>query len=141
MTKTNTTINNGFLTLDDYTKDIHGDDMAKKQDIYEDDYDINLSVNIFNARRARGFTQSALAEALGTKQPNVARFESGAIQPSHDMFKKIARILGFRPVAPDFVEDQPTCGVTTVKFSLKQVTTSMDIKNPSIITPQYAFSN
>jgi transcriptional regulator with XRE-family HTH domain len=132
--------NNNSFTLDDYSKIVHKNNRSKIQDLFEDDYDIGLSVNIINARRSLGITQSALAKALGTKQPNVARFESGVTPPSHEMIKKIARTLGLRPTPPCFTEYKLATGVTTVPFSISQPTAFINIKNLSDI-PQYAYSN
>lgn len=130
------------LTLDAYTESIHGGDRDRMQDIYEDDYDVALSVNVINARRTRGYTQTILAKALGTQQPNIARFESGAALPSHEMIKKIARVLGLRPIAPGFVEEPATSGATVMQFSLKALSTwspSIDIRSTSF-EPQYAYA-
>jgi DNA-binding XRE family transcriptional regulator len=89
-------------TLNDYTNDLLMRGDISMGDIYEDDYDTNLTVGLVNIRRECSMTQKDLAMALGTKQPNIARFEGGASLPSHEMIKKIARVLGVRPIAPGF---------------------------------------
>lgn len=136
------TINKKSLTLDDYTESIHGGDRSKMQNIYEDDYDIGLSINIINARRAHGLTQTTLADALGTQQPNIARFESGVTLPSHDMIKKIARVLGVRPIPSGFLEVEQVKKVPTIVFSTEKtpLAYTIDVKSPSI-APQYAYAN
>jgi transcriptional regulator with XRE-family HTH domain len=41
-----------------------------------------------------GITQSQLAEMVGTKQPSIARLESGASSPSLSFLEKVAEALG-----------------------------------------------
>lgn len=41
-----------------------------------------------------GLTQSQLAEMVGTKQPSIARLESGASSPSLSFLEKVAEALG-----------------------------------------------
>lgn len=45
------------------------------------------------ARAAANLTQAELAERVGTKQPNIARLESGRYKPSVDMLERLARAL------------------------------------------------
>ena len=52
--------------------------------------------SLIAARLAAGLTQAELAERLGTKQPAVARLESGAMPPSLDMLKRLAKALNVR---------------------------------------------
>ncbi len=44
-------------------------------------------------RIARGLTQAQLAELVGTRQPSIARLESGAMQPSIRFLRKVAAAL------------------------------------------------
>ena len=46
------------------------------------------------ARKARGLTQSDLAEAVGLTQPAINRYESGDRDPDTDMLAKLAGALG-----------------------------------------------
>jgi transcriptional regulator with XRE-family HTH domain len=48
---------------------------------------------IARLRIARGLTQAQLAEMVGTKQPSIARLESGASQPSVAFLRKVAAAL------------------------------------------------
>ncbi len=57
------------------------------------------------ARNAKGLTQTQLAEKLGTTQSVMARYESGAVDPSVRVALAIARILD-RPVEDLFGEPQ-----------------------------------
>jgi DNA-binding XRE family transcriptional regulator len=51
---------------------------------------------IARLRIARGLTQTQLAAMVGTKQPSIARLESGASQPSVAFLQKVAAALGAR---------------------------------------------
>ncbi len=50
------------------------------------------------ARRDQGLTQRALAEIAGVPQSNIARIESGAIQPRFDTMLRLLSYLNHRPV-------------------------------------------
>ena len=45
-------------------------------------------------RMLRGLTQAQLAEMVGTRQPSIARLESGSSTPSLSLLAKIAEALG-----------------------------------------------
>jgi DNA-binding XRE family transcriptional regulator len=47
-------------------------------------------------RERQGLSQEKVAAALGTKQPNVARLERGAVDPKHTTLVRYAELLGRR---------------------------------------------
>ena len=47
-------------------------------------------------RERQGLSQERVAAALGTKQPNVARLERGAVDPKHTTLVRYAALLGWR---------------------------------------------
>lgn len=47
-------------------------------------------------RERQGLSQEQVAAALGTKQPNVARLERGAVDPKHTTLVRYAALLGRR---------------------------------------------
>lgn len=49
---------------------------------------------IIDLRRKKKLTHDQLAELLNTKQPRVARLESGEYNPSLSYLKKVADVLG-----------------------------------------------
>ena len=51
-------------------------------------------------RLRKGWTQTQLAEAVGVHQSHVGRFERGASQPTADVLRRIADIMG---VTADFL--------------------------------------
>lgn len=66
-----------------------------------------LAILVIRYRVDHGLTQTALARQLGMKQPQVARLEAGAHEPSVATLARLANRLGitFRlDLAPDSVE-------------------------------------
>lgn len=51
-------------------------------------------MNIRQARKARNWTQEQLAEAVGTTQQTINRWESGNTEPKVSDLKKISSALG-----------------------------------------------
>jgi len=49
-------------------------------------------------RMLRGLTQEQLAGLVGTKQPSIARLESGAVEPRISFLRKVAAALDSRVV-------------------------------------------
>lgn len=58
--------------------------------------EFELAAAIIAARTKAGLTQAELAERIGTKQPYVARLESGTTNPSHKTLERIAEATGSR---------------------------------------------
>ena len=54
----------------------------------------SIPSQIIDLRKKKKISQKQLAELLDTKQPGIARLESGDYNPSIDFLKKIADILG-----------------------------------------------
>jgi putative transcriptional regulator len=50
--------------------------------------------SLIAARKARGFTQQTLADAVGVRVLSVARWERGNIVPSLHLAIRLARVLG-----------------------------------------------
>ena len=53
-------------------------------------------LNLREIRKEKGFTQKALAEASGSNQSSIARFEAKKIRPKPETAQRIAAILGFK---------------------------------------------
>ena len=51
-------------------------------------------LRIAEAREARGYTQEQLAQAIGTTQQTIQRWESGQVTPRVDKVEDISRALG-----------------------------------------------
>jgi len=62
--------------------------------VYDDlEPEFRLSQMIIAKRIEKGMSQTALAKKIGTKQPAVARLESGTYNPSVTLLKKTAKAL------------------------------------------------
>lgn len=57
------------------------------------EFEFTLIRAILNARINKGLTQKKLAEKIGTKQSSIARFESGAYNPTLSFVQKLANAL------------------------------------------------
>lgn len=57
-------------------------------------YDVIRAV--LNARQQKGLTQAELARRVGTTQSAIARFESGAGNPTLDFLSKVSAAVGAR---------------------------------------------
>ncbi len=55
-----------------------------------------LARNVKRLRESHKLSQEQLAVLAGTKQPAIARLESGKVVPRIDLLQKIARALGMR---------------------------------------------
>ena len=59
--------------------------------------DTELGIRIRAVRRSIGLTQAQLADKLQVNQATVARWEAGALSPSHRHRRGLADLLGGRP--------------------------------------------
>ncbi|MFQ6100764.1 MAG: helix-turn-helix domain-containing protein [Anaerolineae bacterium] len=65
-------------------------------------------------RILRGLTQEQLAELVGTKQPSIARLESGRTEPKLSFLRRVVEALGARlevRIVP--LEEAPAAGQKT----------------------------
>lgn len=58
--------------------------------------ELEPAYQVARLRILRGLTQEQLAELVGTKQPGIARLESGASTPTLSFLRKVAAALGAR---------------------------------------------
>jgi DNA-binding XRE family transcriptional regulator len=66
---------------------------------------LQLARRVRALREAKHMTQGDLAERAGTKQPAIARLESGRVVPRLDLLQKIAAALGMM-LEVQFVPDR-----------------------------------
>ena len=71
--------------------------------------ELEPAYQVARLRIMRGLTQGQLAERVGTKQPSIARLESGQVPPRLSFLRRVVEALGGTLVvkieAPDLVED------------------------------------
>ena len=75
---------------------------AVKKEYEKSALQFNIAEMVMRARIKRGMTQKQLAKRVGTKQPSVARVESGNYVPSLNLLNKIAKALGTELILPEF---------------------------------------
>ena len=85
-----------------------------------------LANAVLKARTKKGWTQKELAKAIGTKQANISRVESGLANPTLDFITKLTTVLDFEiefsceyPVSVQFV-------IEPKKESLRNYYTCLD---------------
>jgi ribosome-binding protein aMBF1 (putative translation factor) len=65
--------------------------------LYEEEFNkLALARQVRALREKLNLSQAELAERVGTKQPSIARLESGRVVPRIDLLQKIAHALGLR---------------------------------------------
>lgn len=92
----------------DYLRDRESRDPELAAFVQEEYDKLHLARQIRELREARGLSQAQLAVILGTRQPSIARIESGRVLPRIDMLFRLATALGLglkvdffvRPVRP-----------------------------------------
>src|SRR5258708_20971348 len=67
---------------------------------------LQIARRIKAIREAHNLSQGELAAKVGTKQPAIARLESGRVIPRLDLLYKIAAAMGMR-LNVSFVDDEP----------------------------------
>src|SRR5260221_4366153 len=73
------------------------EDRKRRSPEFAEEFDrLKLARQLRDARERAGLTQGELAARAGTKQPNIARLESGRVVPRLALLQKIARALGRR---------------------------------------------
>jgi DNA-binding XRE family transcriptional regulator len=85
--------NKGHADIDDWLQ--HKLQNPAFRAAYEaEDKRIDLVLQIIRLRQERGMTQADLAKAIGTRQANVSRLESGDTNLTLGTLEKVARVLG-----------------------------------------------
>jgi len=97
------------MSLREIEQELFKDPAYKKYlDEHRDSFEIAASV--MEARILKGLSQEELAKKVGTKQPSIARLESGSCLPSLSFLEKIAKALDTELILPKFkfLEKQET---------------------------------
>lgn len=75
-------------------------------------------MNLSTFRKSRNLTQSQLGDAVGVKRESIARYESGARQPSPAVAERIAQALGMDVATMWAVLYRPSSGSPLSDISL-----------------------
>lgn len=84
-----------YVTLSDWKHEALRDPVFRKEhEAVRPKYDVIRAV--LDARQRKGLTQAELARRVGTTQSAIARFESGAGNPTLDFLSKVSAAVGAR---------------------------------------------
>jgi transcriptional regulator with XRE-family HTH domain len=80
-------------TLDEFIAEEIAENPGFAEKLQAAEEEVQFAVELARLREARGFTQKALAEVLGMKQPMLARLERGQ-RPTVPTLQRLAQALG-----------------------------------------------
>lgn len=72
------------------------EELLKKPGVRRAYEDMEPAYQVARLRILCGLTQQQLAELVGTQQPNIARLESGRVQPTLPFLRKVVEAMGGR---------------------------------------------
>lgn len=111
-----------------------------KREYEKPDVAFDIAKNVIKARAVFGINQKKLAELVGTKQPSIARLESGNTLPSLSFLSKIAEALGTRLLAPEFeiFKEKPQVILMSTTY---QVVIQPTVDNIQFLSHNYALTS
>lgn len=80
-----------------------------------------VALAVFTYRRRHGLSQRALADMLGMRQPQVARLESGEVNPTMETLTRLSKVLGLR-IRIDISPDDPSPELAKIDSAYTTVT-------------------
>ena len=95
-------------------------EQMRDPDFVEAMAELEPAYQVARLRLLRGLTQEQLADLVGTKQPSIARLESGATTPTVTFLRKVAAALGSRlevRLIPDDIRYDATGGQSGLAVS------------------------
>ena len=101
-----------------------------KEEYLKSNLRFDVSQLITLARYHKNLSQEKLAKLVGTKQPSIARMESGKTLPSLSFLEKIAKALGTHLVAPKFGFMEESI-ITSVTFEMNNIDSEKELIFPS----------
>lgn len=115
------------MRISEYKKQIVERDplLAKR---LESDISHQIGKMLIRARLLRGVTQERLAELAKTKQPSIARIESGSQMPSLSFLEKVVNSMGYTLLPPRIAELDESSGVR-INYGSGQTTSHNAIKS------------
>jgi len=81
------------MKWEEFKKKRFEEDPALKEEYDKLELEYRIIAQIIELRKKKKITQKQLAELVNTKQPSIARLESGEYNPTLDFLKKIAEVL------------------------------------------------
>lgn len=105
------------------------------------EFDVILGVRLKSVREARGVSQQAIAEYIGTSYQQVQRYESGQSKLSVDLFRKYSAFL---EVSVDYLLDVTDSHQDYAQFDKKVLSIAnmlASIRNPKIVHQVYQLAS
>ena len=81
------------MKWEEFKKNRFEEDPKLKKEYDKLELQYKIISQVIDLRNKKKITQKQLAELVNTKQPSIARLESGDYNPSLDFLKKIAEVL------------------------------------------------
>ena len=81
-------------SLDEWLAEEGARDPSFARGVQEHFDSLQVARRVRALRQRRKVSQAELARRIGTKQPAIARLESGRVVPKLDLLEKVARALG-----------------------------------------------
>lgn len=89
--------NTDLLNFDAVLDEMYGKEGSEERDEFRREaYAYCMGQMVCDARKQEGFSQSELAQKVGTNKAYISRIERGLIEPGIGMFCQIANALGMR---------------------------------------------
>lgn len=91
-----------MIKFEEFKKTLLKDRKTQKE-YARTDIAFELGQRLIVARAIRNMTQKKLARLVGTKQPAIARIESGAVEAKNSFLARAAKALGMELTLPQFM--------------------------------------
>jgi len=123
------------MDLKEFKKELFKERPDVKEEYEKTKQSFNIAKKIMKARIDKGLTQSQLAKLIDTKQPSIARIESGAHSINLKTLQKISRVLGvkFLDLEHEKSENSNNCFSFALPFYQKDTISSIfDFQDKSL---------
>lgn len=90
------------MSVEKMIEKLNREDPEFRKEYEKSDFAFEVGNSVISARIEAGFSQKELAEKVGTKQPSIARIESGRSLPSLSFLERIATALNTSLIPPQF---------------------------------------
>ena len=103
--------------------------------------DLEPAYQVVRLRMMRGLTQEQLAALVGTKQPSIARLESGTLTPNLSFLRRVVEVLGGKlTIRIDFPQDTPAGDAVRTRTDAPLQELGRD-KRAAILVPSYVHTS
>lgn len=82
------------MEFEEFKNKILSEDKELAREYYKTQIPFEIAKKVMSARIGKGLSQTELARKIGTKQPSIARIESGVYSTSLATLRKLSAVLG-----------------------------------------------